>query len=165
MVDIESDVAEVYLLPGEVHLARRPAIIRTILGSCVGVTFWCSRLGAGALTHSLLPWCPKNMTGAMKPADGRRYVDYSIRELAREFDALGAQRDEVQVKLFGGADVLLVSDPAYSKATVGKQNCAAALEVVSSEGFTVTASSLGGKAGMNIRFDTRNGEVLLRRLN
>jgi len=28
-------------------------------------------------------------------------VDFAIRDLARQFDALGAQRDEVEVKLFG----------------------------------------------------------------
>ena len=40
MLEIESEVLDVYLHPGESYLARKPAIIRTILGSCVGVAFW-----------------------------------------------------------------------------------------------------------------------------
>ncbi len=91
-------------------------------------------------------------------------MDFSIRDLARQFDNLGAHRTEVEVKLFGGADVLLVSEGASAKATVGKLNCEAAIEVLRAEGFAVTASSLGGTSGLNIRFDTRTGEVLLRRL-
>jgi len=91
-------------------------------------------------------------------------VDFAIRHLARQFDELGARRAEVEVKLFGGADVLLVSDAAATKATVGKLNCEAAIEVLRDEGFAVIASSLGGSLGLNIRFDTRTGEVLLRRL-
>lgn len=39
MLELESEVSDVYLHPGESYLARKPAIIRTILGSCVGVTF------------------------------------------------------------------------------------------------------------------------------
>jgi chemotaxis protein CheD len=72
-------------------------------------------------------------------------------------------RSEVQVKLFGGADVLLVSDA--SMLTVGRMNCEAAIEVVRELGFAVAASSLGGTLGRNIRFNTRTGEVLLRWLD
>jgi chemotaxis protein CheD len=96
---------------------------------------------------------------------GRRYVDYSIRDIARQLDEMGAVRAEVQVKVFGGADVLLVTDAASSKATIGKMNCDVATQVLQAEGFCVAASSVGGKSGLNIRFDTRTGEVLLRRLN
>ena len=89
-------------------------------------------------------------------------MDFAVRDIARQFDELGAQRAEVQIKLFGGGDVLLVSDAACAIPTVGKLNCEAVIEVVSAEGFNVIASSLGGKIGRNIQFNTRTGEVLLR---
>ena len=101
----------------------------------------------------------------MKLGDGHRYVDFAVRDLARQLDELGARRSEVQVKLFGGGDVLLVSDTASSMPTVGKQNCEAAIEVVRAEGFSVVAASIGGKLGRNIQFNTRTGEVLLRWLD
>jgi chemotaxis receptor (MCP) glutamine deamidase CheD len=163
MLELEGQLAQIYLLPGEVHLARKPAIIRTILGSCVGATFWSARLGMGALSHSLLPRCPANSAPGLSLAARRRYVDFAIRDLAQQFDELGAVRAEVQVKLFGGADVLLVTDPA-ARPTVGKLNCEMALEVVRAEGFNVMASSLGGTCGLNIKFNTSTGEVLLHRL-
>lgn len=165
MLETESDVSEVYLHPGESYFARKPAMISTILGSCVGVTFWSARLGIGGLTHSQLPRCPKqNSPAALSLAEGRRYVDFAIRDLLRQFDQLGAARAELQVKLFGGADVLLPNEMESTKATVGKLNCEAAIEVVSAEGLQVRASSLGGTSGLKIRFDTRTGEVRLRRL-
>jgi chemotaxis protein CheD len=163
MLELENELPEVYLHPGEAYFAREPAIIRTILGSCVGVTFWSPRLRMGALTHSQLPRCPANLAAALSVEAGRRYVDFAIRDAARRFDKCGVLRTEVQVKLFGGADVLLVSDKG-SKPTVGKLNCEAAIEVLHEEGFAVFASSLGGTSGLNIRFFTRTGEVLLRRL-
>ncbi len=92
-------------------------------------------------------------------------MDSSIRDIARQFDALGAVRRELEVKLFGGGDVLLVSEAALARPTIGKLNCDAALEVLLAEGFHVAASSLGGKSGLKLRFDTRTGEVHIRRLN
>jgi len=164
MLELEGTLPEVYLQPGELHLARKPVIIRTLLGSCVGVTFWSAKLGVGALCHALLPKCPNSLY-LDDLASSRRYVDFCVRYLARKFDELGAHRSDLQVKLFGGADVLLVSDSTPARPTVGKQNCQAALEVVSAEGFAVSASSLGGTRGRSIRFNTGTGEVLVRRLS
>jgi len=145
--------------PGELYLARRPAILRTILGSCVGVTFWNPRLGIGALCHGVLPRSPR---GAALP-DAWRYVDFSIRYLLNQFYALGSTRSELEVKLFGGADVLptAVSNTA---ATVGAQNCRAALDTLEGEGLRAVASDLGGVRGRTIRFDTATGEVYVHRL-
>ena len=164
MLELEGELTEIYLLPGELHLASKPAIIRTVLGSCVGITFWSARLGVGALCHSLLPRCPGNPANGAGRTGGHRYVDFAIRDLARQFDKLGARRTEVQVKLFGGADVLVVSEAAAARPTVGRLNCEAATEIVRAEGFDVVASSLGGNSGLNIKFNTMTGEVLLRRL-
>jgi chemotaxis protein CheD len=80
------------------------------------------------------------------------------------FDALGACRQELEVKLFGGADVLPVSAMRAHIATVGTMNCKAALEVLEKEGVRVVASDLGGLKGRTIHFDTGNGEVLVHRL-
>jgi chemotaxis protein CheD len=121
-------------------------------------------LGIGALCHAQLPRTPKKQTAPLTRLTGRRYVDFAIRDLAEQFDTLGATRTETQVKLFGGGDVLLVSEEESVKPTVGKLNCESALQVLLDEGYEVTASSLGGHCGLNIRFNTATGEVLLRRL-
>jgi len=47
MSEPEVELTDVYLQPGEMFLAHEPTIIRTLLGSCVGVTFWSARLGIG----------------------------------------------------------------------------------------------------------------------
>jgi chemotaxis protein CheD len=153
---------EVYLQPGESRLVREPAILRTLLGSCVGIAFWAPRLGLGALCHPMLPRCPAKPGVVLSRSAGRRYVDFAIRDLARQFDALGARRDEVEVKIFGGGDVLLVENDE-SRPTVGRLNGEVAIKVLADEGFAVTASSLGGKRGINIHFNTSTGEVLLKR--
>jgi chemotaxis protein CheD len=150
------------LRPGELHLARSPAILQTILGSCVGATFWSERLGAGALCHGVLPRSPVEWPPGSTVSDGYYYVDFSIRYLAHQFDALGARRAEVQVKLFGGADVLTMG--TGGKPTVGALNCRAAEEVLAEEGLRVLASDLRGVRGRKLQFHTGTGEVLVQRL-
>jgi chemotaxis protein CheD len=166
MSEIESEVPQVYLNPGEFHLARSPAVLRTLLGSCIGITFWSGRLAVGALCHAMLPRYPANpAAAALQPAHRWRYVDFCIRDLARQFDALGAHRSEIEIKLFGGADVLPVHAVAsYPRTTVGRLNCRRAQEILQREGLKVVASDLGGSSGRNIQFHTGTGEVLLRRL-
>ncbi|HEX4284177.1 MAG TPA: chemotaxis protein CheD [Terracidiphilus sp.] len=160
-MDNEDELAEVYVQPGESHLTTGPVILRTLLGSCVGVAFLALPQGVGALCHPMLPHCPGEDRRQGNP---RRYVDYAIHELAQRFDALSIPRSRVVVKLFGGADVLQFSG-RRGRPTVGRLNCEAALDVLRDEGFEVAASSLGGNRGLNLRFNTRTGEVLVRRLN
>jgi chemotaxis receptor (MCP) glutamine deamidase CheD len=50
-----------------------------------------------------------------------------------------------------------------ARPTVGRLNCEVAIKVLEEEGFGVAASSLGGKRGVNIHFNTATGEVLLQR--
>ena len=165
MPEVECQLPEIYLQPGEVYFALQPSIIHTILGSCVGVTFWSARFSVGALCHALLPTCPKKADAGYGSAEGYRFVDFAIRDLARRFDNIGAERKELQVKLFGGADVLPVGVGARLRPTVGKQNCSAAIEVLRDEGFQATTSSLGGTLGRRIQFHTGTGEVRLRWLS
>lgn len=155
-------MADIYVQPGEVHLVRVPATLRTVLGSCVGVTFWNERLGIAALCHPMLPRCPAEAS-RMTAAALLRYVDFAIREVAKQLDALGARRRETEVKVFGGADVLQV-EHAETRPTVGRLNADRALQILTEEGYTVIAQRLGGKQGIHIDFLTTNGEVRLRKL-
>jgi len=75
MPELNSELREIYLQPGELHIAREPAIIRKALGACIGITFW----SVGALAHPLLPNCPTDLTAEKCLVTGPRYVDFSIR--------------------------------------------------------------------------------------
>jgi chemotaxis receptor (MCP) glutamine deamidase CheD len=65
--------------------------------------------------------------------------------------------EEVQAKVFGGAEVVGIG--AAEKSAIGKLNSEAAIEVLEAEGFKIIASSLGGKLGRQIQFHTGTGEV------
>jgi chemotaxis protein CheD len=154
-------VAEIYVQPGESHLVRGRVILRTVLGSCVGVTFWHRTRQIAGLCHPMLPAPPREKQGKLSLEAARRYVDFAIRDLARQLDGLGVARRETEVKLFGGADVLAASEGRGNRPTVGRQNADKVLEEL---GYRVIAQRLGGRHGCHIDFHTGTGEVILRRL-
>jgi chemotaxis protein CheD len=158
----EPELPQIHVQPGESHLIREPGILLTLLGSCVGITFWVERLHIGALCHPMLPSSLLRRARLTGEGNERRFVDFTIRDLATRLDALGVSRSETEVKVFGGADVLDF-DHSRARPTIGKLNGEAAVHTLRVEGYRVAASCLGGQSGMQIQFNTNTGEVLLRR--
>lgn len=159
----EISVREIYVQPGESHLIKEPMILRTVLGSCVGVAFLARVQGIAALCHPMLPQLPVHRGKGFALSEARRYVDFAIQDIARQFGAFGIRPGNVEVKLFGGADVLPIVRGS-TRSTVGTLNSEMAQRTLREEGFAVAASSLGGISGIRLEFNTGTGEVLLRRL-
>ncbi len=154
-----AQLPQVYLKPGEVHMCRGSAVLKTVLGSCVGVTFWLPRLRIGALCHGILPEGPH---GATSP-EGYRYVDFAVRDLVNRFEQHGARRSEIEVKVFGGADVLSTCDSRRTR-TVGQANLEVAAQVIEEQSLELKGADTGGLTGRTIRFQTWDGHVFVRRL-
>lgn len=158
----EPELPEMFVHPGELYMADRAMILRTVLGSCVGIVFWIPRLAIGALCHPMLPRIAA-CSMVVKESARYRYVDATVASMADKLDRLHIQRSEVQVKLFGGADVLHIDRCSHTP-TVGHLNRMTAIKVLHDARFPVVASSLGGDCGVQILFSTLTGEVRLRRL-
>ncbi len=147
----------IYLKPGEFYAAESPAVVSTVLGSCIAVTFFSSRTGIGSICHALLPRNPASHEVATF-----RYVDSSILHMLQRFDVMGINRGEMEVKVLGGADVLEgLSGAAVS---IGRQNIEAAFRIIEHERLSVAVTDVGGTIGRKISFCTHTGRVLLKRL-
>lgn len=159
------ELEAVNLPPGQMYLAKRPVLLQTILGSCVSATFWSPRLRIGALCHGVLPVCPYPWSSRGAAAtDGYRYVDFSVRSLSHLFSTFGLSNDEIEVKLFGGADVIPIFAGRADKPTVGALNVKRAIEIVEQMGLRVYSHDLKGTHGRKIMFSTKTGDVFVRKL-
>jgi chemotaxis protein CheD len=153
----DDTLTRVYLKPGEFLISARPTVVSTILGSCISVTMFAPERRIGAICHAILP--QEN-----SPGEAFRYVDSSIIVMLKSFERHGIHRSAIEVKLFGGSDVLPGNDGRERGYTVGKQNIGVALQVVEKEGLRLVTADLGGMQGRKIEFRTHTGEVLLKRL-
>ncbi len=152
-----TDLIHIYLRPGELHVAERPTIVTTVLGSCISVTMFNLEHRMGAICHAQLP--EENESGR-----ALRYVDSSILMMLESLAWYGIRPDELEVKLFGGADILRPGMSRRSGFRVGSKNIEAALRVIHAERLTLVASDVGGNEGRKILFNTHTGEILLKRL-
>lgn len=146
---------KVYLKPGDIYLMPEPAVVTTVLGSCVSITMYHPWLKVGGICHGLLP----NGDGR----EGFKYVDCAFRYMLQQFRALGARAGEIQAKLFGGASLFSAEGGAGSL-SVGSKNVKTAMALIRREGIKLAASDTGGKVGRKILFHTDTGEVFLKRL-
>ncbi|MCJ7601374.1 MAG: chemotaxis protein CheD [Desulfobulbaceae bacterium] len=153
---IASHVRHVYLKPGEALVSRNPLLVGTVLGSCVAVAMFSPGSGVGAICHAMLP------DNAGRDED-LRYVDTAVRCIHRKIIEYGA-KDDIVIKLFGGAQVLALGKYAPAKRTIGEMNVARAEEILNLLGLTVANADIGGIYGRKLYFSTMNGDVYLRRM-
>jgi chemotaxis protein CheD len=142
-------------------LSDKPALVSTVLGSCISVTFFSPRLRIGAICHGLLPICKKENPCDGTCDEGLRYVHCSIKRMCKAFNSLGIGHSEIEVKVFGGADMIFEKG---NTETVGMQNTKMALSTLKARNLKLKASDTGGSRGRRIIFFSHTGEVFLKKL-
>ncbi len=162
-MEIDGVLETLYLKPGEMVVRTGPARITTVLGSCIAVTLFAPRLRAGAICHALLPVC-KELDRCREPCrTPHKYVNCVVPEMVRALQRRGAATREIEVKLFGGADMFgPVKRNDYL--TVGRQNIHAAVQAVEARGLKIRLRDVGNSHGRKIHFFPHTGEVWMKRL-
>jgi chemotaxis protein CheD len=139
-----------FLYPGAIYINPEPYLITTILGSCVSVCLYDPVLKIGGMNHYMLPlW---NGQGLASP----RYGNIAIKKLIDNIESLGSSRKNLKAKIFGGAEIITTN---VSQFMIGERNISIAKELLHEENLPIVASSVGGKYGRKIIFDTFSGEV------
>jgi chemotaxis protein CheD len=160
-----SPYQRIYLKPGELCVCREPAMVTTILGSCVSVTMLNHRKKVAAICHAVQPVCRQQFLGCPDICDDRfRYVSCVIPEMVNRMNMLGVQSVELETKLFGGSAMIGKRSFNEKRNAVGNQNIEAALSAMAYYGIRLHTVEVGGKLGRKLIFDTGSGEVLLKRI-
>ncbi len=156
----------VILRPGELYIAKKPALIQTLLGSCVSVVLHHPQSQISAMSHALLPsGSNKSLPCAhctekcnrFPLTQSFRYVDCSTNYLLTQFTQLGIPTDELVAKVFGGAKTLksITTD-------IGAANVAKAHEVLHQLQIKLVNENTGGLHGRTIKLASTNGNVIIR---
>lgn len=159
-----TDLPAVCLNPGRFYIADSPTLVTTVLGSCVSVTMFSPRLKVGAICHGLLPRCREDSLCAEACMNGFRYVACSIRLMLKKCSEYGLGNNELEVKLFGGADMFPPEDRVCGLNAVGRLNIQSALRILEAENMKILKSDTGGIQGRKILFYTHTGVVMLKRV-
>jgi chemotaxis protein CheD len=140
---------ESYIHPGEVYVTDRPSRLTTILGSCVSVCLFDADFQVAGLNHFLLPHTPATSETST------RYGDVAMDVLVGRLLALGATRQRLVAKLFGGANVLhAFADDARH---IGAANVELARALLARQNIPIGAEDVGGTRGRKLVFCAPDG--------
>ncbi len=156
-----------YLKPGEMFITQEPTVVTTLLGSCVAVTMFHPRRRIGAICHGLLPSCRDSDASlcTRNCTVGFKFMDCVIQRMLEQFKAFGMKAGEMEIKVFGGADMFGVPGTNGHRMTIGRQNISVTRRILEEARLSVLAEDVGGERGRKIFFYTHTGEILLKRLN
>jgi chemotaxis protein CheD len=143
-----------FLHAGQVFATAEPTEIVTILGSCVSVCLYDAGRGVGGANHFMLPGT------ATTPSP--RYATNAVDLLVAQLVALGARRNRLEAKLFGGASMLKLG--TESNGDLGMRNVEAARLKLAEERIAIVCEDTGGNRGRKLIFSTADGTVLVKQV-
>lgn len=155
---------EVHLSPGGLLVTREPQIVITVLGSCVAVTMLNRESGLAAICHAMLARPQPGESYTTTDPRRFRYVSHALPSMLAAYRRLGHDLRNVEVKFFGGGNVIGRASPGSAQG-IGSANIEAACEFFALHSLVVTARNTGGLRGRKILFNTATGEVLLKHLH
>jgi chemotaxis protein CheD len=144
----------VQILPGEFYVTSAREIITTVLGSCVSTCMRDRKTGLGGMNHFMLPDDPRKDA----KGDALRYGCFAVERLINELLKRGAQRDQLEIKVFGGGQVMAgMSD-------IGRSNIEFVRGYLHDEQLTLLAEDVGGTWARRLRYFPSTGKALVKHL-
>jgi len=143
---------KVFLTPGTLWCGADPAIVTTVLGSCIAVCLIDLKRRRAGMNHYVMPFNPAG-------ENSLRYGDIALNRLMVRMIEIGSKPQDLRAKLFGGANVLPFGVNAD---TVGAKNTKVAVEWLRSHNIPISARRTGGNNGLFIRMNSETGKVLVR---
>ncbi len=142
----------------EHKIGTPPSKIITLgLGSCVGVVLLDKRTGIGGMLHIMLP-DSKQFSKAVNPS---KYADTGVPLLLEEVLKLGANRNRLDAKLAGGAQ-MFKSQSGSSLLNIGERNIIKCREVLKKMKIKITGEDVGGSSGRTMILDCSYKKIYVR---
>ncbi|MCO7226115.1 chemoreceptor glutamine deamidase CheD [Pleionea sp. CnH1-48] len=141
--------------PGEWYVTNQEEMIVTVLGSCIAACIRDTVNGVGGMNHFMLP--SSSQADSLVSASAR-YGNFAMEYLINNIITHGGERRYLEVKLFGGANVIKrMSD-------VGEKNIKFITQYTTSEALKVISEDMGGNLPRKVVYDPLTGVVKVKRL-
>jgi chemotaxis protein CheD len=142
-----------YLYPSKLIASKPELNVITVLGSCVSVCLYDTKLKIGGINHYMLPlWNGRDLPSP-------KYGNIAIEKLIARMESLGAVRQNIIAKVFGGGDVIKVENKMFN---IGMRNIEIARKILSEAEIKILKESTGTNQGRKIMFNTYTGNVRMK---
>ena len=155
--DRNFDIEAAKILPGEYYVTGRNMLLVTVLGSCVAACIRDPKTGLGGMNHFMLP---ENSDRGDLVSPSMRYGSYAMEVLINQLVKMGANRNRLEAKVFGGGAVLR----GFTTVNVGERNSEFVLDYLHTEHIKVVSQDLMGLYPRKVYFFPASGRVMVRKL-
>jgi len=159
---VRDNVKHVVIQPGEFYASGEDVVISTILGSCVSACMYDPVLRVVGMNHFLLSNKRYSKDMQFYLTDAGRYGINAMELVINEMLKLGARRENLRAKAFGGSSLLGLTPQSDNFFCVGEVNSRFIMEFLKNERIPLVASNMGGDKGRVIRFSSADFSVLMR---
>lgn len=149
-------IEAVKLLPGEYFVTAADMVLVTVLGSCVSACIRDREQGIGGMNHFMLADCAEPSPYSASA----RYGIYAMEVLINHLLKLGARRNCLEAKVFGGGRVM----DSLPSSHVGERNAQFVLDFLHTEGIFVAAQDLLDVHPRKVYFFPATGRALVKTL-
>jgi chemotaxis protein CheD len=147
----------VKVFPGEYYVTKKAdEVLVTVLGSCVSACIRDPRRGIGGMNHFMLAEGEAGGWGGV--GNAARYGNFAMEKLLNELLKLGCDRDDLEIKVFGGGNV------TDTQNAIGTDNSDFILRYLEAEGLRCVAQDLRGQLPRRIHYTPSTGKVIRRLL-
>ena len=146
------------ILPGEYYATKRDMMIVTVLGSCVSACIRDRENGIGGMNHFMLPHSDADPDNPLSTS--ARYGTYAMEMLINDVLKLGARRESLEAKIFGGGNVM----SGFTVHPVGTRNAEFALSYLRTENIRIIAQDLLDIHPRKVYYFPNSGRVLVKKL-
>lgn len=143
----------VKVLPGEYFVSNEEIVIMTVLGSCIAACIWDGKARVGGMNHFMLP------DGEGGDGSGR-YGSFAMELLINEMLKLGARRETMQAKIFGGGQVMA----GFTTMNVGERNTKFVIDYLATERIPIVSQDVLDIHPRKVCFFPTSGKALVKRL-
>ncbi|MBR1135624.1 MAG: chemoreceptor glutamine deamidase CheD [Bradyrhizobium sp.] len=151
--DERFDAIAVKLFPGEHYVTDAvDEMLVTVLGSCVAACIRDPQTRVGGMNHFMLP---ESFGDWGDVSDGMRYGNVAMERLINDILARGGARRRLEIKVFGGANVL------NGMAKIGHRNADFVEDYLAAEHLPIAAYHLRGSLPRRVHYFPVTGRVML----
>ena len=162
---------------GDIAITRRSEddLVTSGIGSCLVIMLYDPKFKIGALAHTMLSdrrvshlkrdaFDATSSSARIWEGGERRhemrnvkYVHTAIDEMIKKMITQGANKENIEAKLVGGANMF-----SAFESDIGKDNVSSAKEILKKEGIKIVGEVVGGSQGRSVEFSVASGIVTVK---
>jgi chemotaxis protein CheD len=156
-MSIKSKVINVGI--ADIKVSQGDVVLRTTLGSCIGIVLYDPDLKIGGISHIMLA---KDPTGKDLAKSPHKYGETALPELLKMMTQAGSSIGKFSCRMFGGASMFKGINSNFLQ-NIGEQNILIVRKFMEAHKIPIIVEDVAGNEGRTISLYCDDGRVLLKK--